>query len=663
MKLTTADFLREKINHTLPGLSDIPALLNAGDLAGAEAEFTAFLRANLCPEKYFRIPYYGPENAWIANGETEADVAARLARGKVMSVGFMHDFGEEGIQFEANPTPNTYREWTWQLNRHHEWRMLGHLYRETGDEQYPQLFAKLFSSWREQCECPDDVPGGQTKAFRTIEIGIRLTKIWHYAIHAFLHSSSISDHLWCDIFASLWENANRLRLHPTHGNWLVMEMAGLFHSGLLYPFILDAADWKQYAADRLTAELDIQIYPDSFQYELTTGYHGTVISNYTYAVDICRAMEQPLPPAFLAVLKLAFDLYPKLAQPDLLLPALNDGGCPSAAGMSRLGLSYFPDKEDLQFFASNRTESDPMFPKDTFMPYSGMAVLRDDWSAQSQWLFFESAPFGRGHQHEDKLSILLYAYGKNLLRDTGNFAYDTSEMRRFVLSARAHNTAMVDGMEQNRRGRYTWADEDIRKLSDLSVQLGDECDVLDGIYDEGYGRGYLAVTHRRRVIKVKNHPLGLKTFYIVLDRFTAPEGESHSYDVHWQLEDVPVLLKREGSVTRLDADYGDNVTLTMLSNGVPTLRRGCENPFMGWRTPGTPSPRSAEHSTADNVNRNRLLPGIPAPSVMFSRFGEASSVVTLLYPSDDGCPITSLALDGSHLTVCTGEQSWETDLL
>ena len=636
MKLTTTEFLQSKINHTLPGLTGIPAHLAKGDLAAAEADFASYLRSALQPEKYFRIPYYGPENAWIRRGESEADAADRLAHGEVMSVGFLHDFGEAGIQFEANPTPNEYREWTWQLNRHHEWRMLGHLYRETGDETYPQLFAKLFTAWREQCECPDDAPGGQTKAFRTIEIGIRLTKIWHYAIHSFLFSPSISDHLWCDIYASLWENANRLRLHPTHGNWLVMEMAGLFHCGLLYPFLLDAADWKQYAADRLTAELDVQIYPDSFQYELSTGYHGVVVSNYRYAVDICTAMEEPLPPRFLDLLKLTFDLYPKLSQPCLLLPDLNDGGRANVAAVCREGLSYFPDKEDLRYFATERAESEPMFEKDTVLPYSGMAVLRDDWSADSQWAFFESAPFGRGHQHEDKLNFLLYAYGRDLLRDTGNYAYDTSEMRRYVLSTRAHNTALVDGMDQNRRGRYTWADEDIRKKSDLAVRLGEEVDILDGIYDEGYGRDYLAVTHRRRVVKVKNHPLSLKTFYLVIDRFTAPAGEQHRYDVNWQLEDVPVTARSAGGVTRIDADYGDGVTLTLLSDGALTLRRGCEAPFMGWRTPNK-----------------------PAPSVVFSRSGETAQLVTLLYPSDAGCPVTGIACTEEKITVTTADGSWD----
>jgi hypothetical protein len=162
---------------------------------------------------------------------------------------------------------------------------------------------------------------------------------------------------------------------------------------------------------------------------------------------------------------------------------------------------------------------------------------------------------------------------------------------------------------------------------------------------------------------VKNHPLGLKTFYIVLDRFTAPEGESHRYDVHWQLEDVPVELEQQGGITTLMAAYGDGISLTMLSDGALTLRRGCESPFMGWRTPGTPSPFAKSAPHYDSVNRTARLPGIPAPSVTFSRSGETSSVLTILYPSDGGCPITSFAYENGHLTVYAGEEAWETELL
>lgn len=627
MRLTTGELLLTKIDHTFPGMEKIPALLAADNLAAAEAAFAAALRASLKPEMYFRIPYYPPENVWLADGESEEEAAERLARGEIIVCGIPHNFGAQGIRFEVNPTPNQYREWTAQINRHHEWRMLGHLYRETGDEKYARLFVDLFTSWRAQCECPDNGDGYASISFRTIEIGIRLTKIWHYAIHAFLFSPSLSDHTLCDIFASMWENANRLRLHSTRANWLIMEMAGLFHVGTLYPFFPQAAEWRDFAARRLTEELDVQLYPDSFQYELTTGYHGVVIMNYSYCADICRAMEKPLPAVFHELMKRAYDLYPKLAMPNLITPSLNDGRLVDVASVCAGALAVFPEKEDLRYFASARAEGEPLFPKDTVMPYSGMAVLRDDWSEHSQWAFFESAPFGRAHQHEDKLQFLLYAFGRDMLCDTGNFAYDSSDMRKFVLSARSHNTVLVDGLEQNRRGRYVWHDEDIRKLSDLTAELGEERDVLDGIYNEGYGPDYLDVTHRRRVIKVKNHPLGLGTFYVIADRMTPAEGE-HLYEAIWQLENVPLTLSGTKDFSRADADYGDGVTLTLLSNASATVRRGCETPFMGWRTPD-----------------------VPAPAVLFGRRGGEETLVTVIYPSDCGCPIDGISVIGDKLII------------
>lgn len=638
MRLTADEFLKTRLDPSVPALAAIAAMEAAGDAEGAQHAFAGYVRANLQPDKYFRIPYYPPENAWLARNETEEQIAERLSHGAVMSCGFLWDFGADGIQWEANPTPNHYREWTWQLNRHHEWRMLGHLYRETGDEKYARLFVSLFESWRAQTECPDDAPGGATEAWRTIEIGIRMTKIWHYAIHAFYRSPSVSDHVLCEIFASMWENANRLRLHPTHGNWLVMEMSGLYHIGLLYPFFAEADEWRVYAADRLTKELDVQLYPDSFQYELTTNYHGVVVDNYGYAVDISRAMEQPLPPAFLDVLGRAYELYPRLAQPDLRLPDLNDGTRADVSYMCAKALALFPGREDYRYFASRRAEGAPPAFTDCVLPYSGMAVLRDGWGEDAQWAFFESAPFGRGHQHEDKLNFLLYAYGRELLRDTGNYAYDTSEMRRYVLSARAHNTALVDGMEQNRRARYTWHDEDIHKRSDLTAVLGTEYDILGGVYDEGYGRELLSVTHRRTVVKVKNHPLGLKTFYLVIDRFAPADGAEHVYDINWQLEDVPFTAQTDGAV-RVAADYGDGVSLTLVSAEALVLRRGSRAPFMGWRTPDR-----------------------PAPSVVLRACGASRRAVTLLYPSDDGCPVESVSYSADFaartVTVRVNGEEW-----
>lgn len=640
LHISSAGFLGEKIDTSREELKEIPELIAAGDLAGAEHIFAAFVRRQLQPDKYFLIPYGPLGRSWTLPGETEQQIFERLERGEIMSCNYMHCFGSGGIRWEDNPTPNKYAEWTWQLNRHHEFRVLGHLYRETGNERIAELFIRLFRSWREQCSCDIDISGILTLSWRTIEIGIRLTTNWHYAIHAFFRSPALTDHDICEFFASMWENAWRLRnFHRSGGNWLFMEMTGLYHVGLLYPWLRDAAEWKDYALSRLVGETAGQMYPDGFQIELSTEYHGILIHDIRSIAKIAGIMGETLPDELMKGLEKAYGLYVKLADPGFHLPDINDGSRVDAAKVLSGALEYFPEREDFRFIASMRSEGEAPAAKDTVMPWSGIAVLRDNWGPDSQWLFFDGGPFGLGHQHEDKLNVLLYAYGRDLLRDAGNYAYDTSQMRAYVLSAYSHNNVTVDGQGQNRRGKYRWHEGDLDKLSGLSVKLGDEEDVLRAVYDEGFGPEYIDVRHERTVVKVKNGPLGLKIFYLIIDRLRANDGQPHLYEANWQLEDVPLTIcggngspqiphelaqypdsLQKGS--RLTADYGEGVSLTLLSGENATVRRGSLRPFMGWR-----------------------VPDVPAPCVSFATYGIEAKIVTVLYPSDNGCPLISVSCD------------------
>ena len=54
-----------------------------------------------------------------------------------------------------------------------------------------------------------------------------------------------------------------------------------------------------------------------------------------------------------------------------------------------------------------------------------------------------------GHAHCDTLSFELASDGRTIIVDSGVYDYEDSEMRRYVRSTRAHNTAMVDGCEQS----------------------------------------------------------------------------------------------------------------------------------------------------------------------------------------------------------------------
>jgi hypothetical protein len=263
------------------------------------------------------------------------------------------------------------------------------------------------------------------------------------------------------------------------------------------------------------------------------------------------------------------------------------------------------------------------------MPYSGMAVMRDGWDPDGIWAFFESAPFGKSHQHEDKLNFLLCAYGKNMLDDSGNFAYDNSDMRKYILSTRAHNTGLVDGMGQNRRKHYFWKEDDIRKRSDLRVEERDGVTVASGSYCEGYGTDLLPVTHTRTVYFYRNGIGGSDPFFLLRDRFTAQDNRVHTYEVSFQLGREPLTVKDRTATI----DFGDHVSLCIAGTGAMTTVTASQNPFMGFRKNSAPG-KVAHH---------------PAPVLSFSETAEQADFATVLYPVKGKVPSVSVEWDGKML--------------
>lgn len=611
--------------HALDENSD-PALKGISDtykekgLDAAEKQLCDFVRSFMRPNDYFKIPYYERENAWALDSDDELAAAEKILRGELRSCGVTMKFPDtEHIEWEANPTYNEYREWTWQLSRHHEWRCLGYCYRQTGDEKYAKAFVDFLMSWCEQAPCPERIGAGATKCWRTIEAGIRMTKNWHYAFHAFLGSPYMTDHVMTTYLKSIWEHGYRLRNFSSGGNWLIMEMAGLSHIVMLYPFFKETPDWEEYAFRRLSDEIDVQVYPDGFQYELSTGYHGVVIQNYHWVLCTAKAMGYQVPKALSDNLERMFELNIKIVCPDGKYPDLNDGGRGSLNFWAKMGLNYFPNNRQLRYFATDGKEGELPEYTSIALPYAGMAFMRTGWEKDALWFFMESAPFGRGHQHEDKLNVLMYAYGKNVLPDSGNYAYDDSEMRKFILDTRSHNCALVDDRDQRRRPKYRWEPDMITQRSDLKWSFSDAVDVAEGVYDEGYGAEFTDVEHRRKAIFFKHGVNGSLPFALVIDRLTAKDGNSHKFAVTYQMDTQPYEV--DGKC--FTADHGDGVTMSVIGSREPNVIVAQKQPiFIGWRKRGGANSEDFEHHHA--------------PCLSFEAVGTEKRFATVLYPSNNG---------------------------
>ena len=247
------------------------------------------------------------------------------------------------------------------------------------------------------------------------------------------------------------------------------------------------------------------------------------------------------------------------------------------------------------------------------------------------WALFDGGPFGYGHQHEDKLNLLLHAYGRLLLTEGGNYAYDASEMRRYVLSTRAHNTIRVDGYDQNRRLHFRREDFDVGARAGARWYTGADHDVVEATYDEGYGPDAdRAVTHRRKVITIKRGVKGLGPFLLVVDRLSASDEGGHGYQVLWHLDAERVWVEGWSA-------YGDDPgrpNLCLVAAGRAGLEvsvvSGQESPeWQGWKT-------IKEHQQGQYA---------PAPTVVYTLAARGSTrLVTCLYPTPQGqaCPVRAV---------------------
>jgi hypothetical protein len=551
-RVSEAEFFRS-LNLDCPGLAAVRAAVQKEDWSAAKAAFAAYIRQREKPIWHFdwRARPQHPDGILPANsadslrqrerfqapptrsdGSYDTTEAERVVRNILTSCQVAHDYGEAGeIDWELNPID--YKEWTWQLSRHPFWITLGEAYWATGDERYAQAFVRQMIHWVTNVPRPDDSGNpwreDRTNCWRTIECGIRMGRTWFPAFYRFLSSPSFTSEAICLIVASMVEHARHLMQWPQSGNWLTMEANGLYHVGVMFPEFREAAEWRRVAMERLYRELDTQVYPDGAQIELSSGYHQVSLSNFVWALEIGQRNQQEIPPDYVAKLERMYHYNLYLSMPDGRMPALNDGGWTEIRPIMARGYDFFPQRKDFLWAATEGREGVHPSADSYRFPYAGHLVMKSGWEINDRYLFFDAGPFGYGHQHEDKLNIVLYAYGQVLITEPGNYPYDSSEWRKYVLSTRGHNTIRVDGLDQHERGkpRQEYVVKEPLPHTWISQK---EFDYAAATFDAGYGAQSVAeladrtVQHHRKILFVK------PDFWLMADFLTSADQAEHKME-------------------------------------------------------------------------------------------------------------------------------------
>lgn len=564
---TTDEMLFQLLNLDYSGLEKVRAAVEESDLKSAKERLIDYLR-NRTTVPWRFDPHNIDRNIRYSKSSADQTVA-----GKVRISSIWHTFPDGDIDWFYNPTIErddlfVDHEWQWQLGRMGYWGNLGRAYWGTGDEAYAQAFVKQLRSWVKQCPRPSDSGNYAGSAWRTIECGIRMGGSWPDAYHRFLHSPSFTDEDVILYVKSCIEQAQHLRKNPTSGNWLTMEMSGLYYVGALFPELKDASEWRSYAINQIYEELNKQFLPDGAQVELTPGYHQVALSNILKIPELARRVGRfdELPDDFVARTERAFEYNLYLMTPDRDMPRLNDSWHVNVPGTMRDAIELFPDRQDFRWIATDGKEG--VLPAEVShpFPYAGYYVMRSGWDRGANYLCFDAGPLGYGHVHQDKLSVLLWPYGREMLFDGGGGSYERSQWRSYDTNTFSHNTVLVDGLAQRRQTRNRWANVSSQPI-DVRWESTDTYDFAVGVYDKGYGKEeHRPAIHIRRVLFVK------PDMFLIVDALIPSDNAEHTYQARWHLMTTSTQFDEKTSIVATIDTGLPNLALVPLATEGLTVR-------------------------------------------------------------------------------------------
>jgi hypothetical protein len=612
-----------------PGLEKVKASIAAADFDAAIRELAAYYRTRTVPVWRAR-PGYAP-NPEFQTGAADAVVDGRLVGGLV---DVEHSFAAGDVDWFFNPTKDVpgrpfNPEWQWQLNRMAFWQDLADAYRATGDEKYARAFTAQMLDWVADCPVPDvrDRGSSEPSAWRTIEAGIRMGGVWPDTFSTFLPSPSFSDGALVTMLGSFLDHARYLRKFPSAANWLTMEMSGLYTVGALFPEFKEASDWRNFAASTLAAEVEVQFLPDGGHVELTPGYHLVALDNMLAIIDTARTtgFESELPTGYLTAMERAYSYLLALHTPDANLPRPNDSWPVPARDIFTKAVRFFPDRPDFLWAMTAGQEGiEPPFTS-TFLDWSGYAVMRSGWGPMENYLMFDVGPLGFGHVHQDKLNVVLWAWGREILFDSGGGSYERgSKFREWSISTASHNCVLVDGLNQN----VPWASDPQKRYKDPSLVSQTPIDagwvstpVIDyaqGTYDQGFGPARMKIArHERRVLFLK------PDIFVVADELVPNDDFEHTYEARWHLLTTRTQTDpATDAVVTADAGLANLAIIPLKREGlsVKTASAQEEPEILGWN------------------HRKDMTPQLlPATTVIHLRKGEGKQqFLTLLLPLRPG---------------------------
>jgi len=328
--------------------------------------------------------------------------------------------------------------------------------------------------------------------------------------------------------------------------------------------LAESATWRELDAEWLAEYLDEGFYPDGLFKELTLGYTSSVTAQTSRIAAVL--FDEPPVLAHRDRLAAMVTAMVGLAKPTGPVPSFGDGPgrtlgviwcedlvrrldepwlsaisgpieaarpfMTAGAPPRELPAEEWPDFSDsAPPFTEWPVPGDPV--------WGGYYAMRSDWSADARYLMIDGGPWGTTHQHMDKLSFELVAYGADFITDPVNTQYANNEPDARLSTLHAgflHNTLTVDGVDEFVGDAAEWStDEPLGNR----WESGARHVLFSGTHDFHPEKD---VQWERRVLFVDRH------YWVLQDVLTGTEGEVE-VEQNFQFErDISLELDGERAV-------------------------------------------------------------------------------------------------------------------
>ncbi|MBI2437937.1 MAG: heparinase II/III-family protein, partial [Lentisphaerae bacterium] len=200
--------------------------------------------------------------------------------------------------------------------------------------------------------------------------------------------------------------------------------------------------------------------------------------------------------------------------------------------------------------------------------YGGYYVQRSDWAPTACYLMADGGPWGTSHQHGDKLSFALSAYGADFIVDPATTTYASNAPGAVISMLNAgflHNTISVDGVDAHMKS----ADDLVSRvpLSNRWEQR-QQAVLFVGAYDFAPLK---PVRWERRICFVDG------AYWLLQDVLTGAAGEV-AVEQNFQF-DEPIVVRIEGAYALATAPNGARLWIRPLASALkPTIVMGDKTP-------------------------------------------------------------------------------------